>query len=249
MKPSNQSAVPHVAIIIPALNEESAIGAVLKDIPRGIAQQVIIVDNGSTDRTPEIAAQSGAQVVREPQRGYGSACLAGIKALSPDIEIVVFMDGDHSDHPEQLPNLLNPILDGQADFVLGTRSTDPGSAAALTAFQRWGNHLATSLMRRFWGYKYTDLGPFRAIRRDSLESLSMRDPDFGWTVEMQIKAAIMGLRILELPVSYRARIGKSKVSGTLKGSILAGAKILFTIFSYAFFDRTRRNGRRELCVR
>jgi glycosyltransferase involved in cell wall biosynthesis len=249
MEPSNRSTVPHTGIIIPALNEESAIAQVLKEIPPGIIEQVIVVDNGSTDRTSEIAAQSGAQVVREPQRGYGSACLAGIRALSSDIEIVVFMDGDHSDHPEQLPNLLNPILDGQADFVLGTRSTDPGSAAALTAFQRWGNHLATSLMRRFWGYKYTDLGPFRAIGRDSLELLSMSDPDFGWTVEMQIKAAIMGLRILELPVSYRARIGKSKVSGTFKGSILAGAKILFTIFSYAFLDWTRRIGRRELCVR
>ncbi|MGE5111688.1 MAG: glycosyltransferase family 2 protein [Acidobacteriaceae bacterium] len=249
MEPSNRSAIPHVAIIIPALNEEIAIGAVLKDIPRGIAQQVIVVDNGSRDRTSEIAAQSGAQVVREPQRGYGSACLAGIKALSSEIEIVVFMDGDHSDHPEQLPNLLNPIFQGGADFVLGTRSTDQHSAAALTLLQRWGNRLATSLMRRFWGCDYTDLGPLRAIRRDSLESLSMSDPDFGWTVEMQIKAAVMGLRILETPVSYRARIGKSKVSGTLKGSILAGAKILFTIFSYAFLDRTRRNGRRELCVR
>lgn len=249
MEPSNQSAIPHVGIIIPALNEESAIGLVLKDIPCGIARQVIVVDNGSTDRTSEIAAQSGARVVREPQRGYGSACLAGIRALSSDIEIVVFMDGDHSDYPEQLPNLLNPILEGHADFVLGTRSTDQHSAAVLTPLQRWGNRLATSLMRRFWRCNYTDLGPFRAIRWDSLESLSMSDPDFGWTVEMQIKAAIMGLRILELPVSYRSRIGTSKVSGTIKGSMLAGSKILFTIFSHAFFDRTRRNSRRELCVR
>ncbi len=241
--------MPHVTVIIPALNEEKAIGLVLNDIPPETVDRVIVVDNGSTDRTSQIATQSGAQVVHESKRGYGSACLAGIESLSPDTEIVVFMDGDYSDYPEQLPKLLQPILDGNVEFVLGTRTQNTESLAALTSLQRWGNRLAVALMRCFWGCTYTDLGPFRAIRRSSLEMLSMGDRDFGWTIEMQIKAAVLGISTIEVPVRYRARIGSSKVSGSFRGAILAGSKILFTIFRYAYMTRhLDRNGRRQPCA-
>lgn len=249
MEASRESSGSHVAIIIPALNEERGIGMVLKDIPPGIAPQVVVVDNGSSDRTSEIAAQAGAQVIRELDRGYGAACLAGIDALTSEIAIVVFMDGDYSDHPEGLPRLIQPILDGIADFVLGTRLLNPRSAGSLTFPQRFGNRLASALMRYFWGCRYTDLGPFRAIRRTSLEMLSMSDRNYGWTIEMQIKAAISRLRTLEVPVPYRARIGTSKVSGTFKGAILAGCKILFTIFRYGYMTRVAKRAQlRKSCV-
>ena len=188
-------------------------------------------------------------MVREPERGYGSACLAGIKALSPHIDIVAFMDGDYSDYPSELPTLLRPIVEGNAEFVLGSRTQDSRSHAALTLLQQWGNRLATSLMRHFWGCDYTDLGPFRALRRNSLELLSMADRNFGWTIEMQIKAQVCGLRIREIPVRYRPRIGISKVSRSFKGAFLAGTKILATIFFYAWFTRwARQSGRRKSCA-
>lgn len=226
-----------VSVLIPALNEEEAIGFVVRDLPRDVVSQIVVIDNGSTDRTSEIAARSGAQVVLERRRGYGYACLAGLNALSPTTEIVVFLDGDYSDYPEEVVNIVRPILDGRADLVIGTRMHNRQTRAALTPQQRWGNRLAVYLMRCFWECDYTDLGPFRAVRRRCLESLSMSDSNFGWTVEMQIKASLLGLRTLEVPVRYRVRIGRSKVSGTIRGVIQAGGKILFTIFRYAWFTR------------
>lgn len=234
-----------VAVLIPALNEEKSIALVLKSIPRQIVSQVVVIDNGSTDRTSEVATLAGAEVVHEPQRGYGAACLAGIRKLKADASIVVFLDADYSDFPEELNKLVQPLADNRADLVIGTRTRDRKARAALTPQQRFGNWLAVRLMHLFWGCRYTDLGPFRAIRRSSFELLSMADRNYGWTVEMQIKAALTGLRTLEIPVRYRTRIGQSKVSGTVKGTILAGMKILYTIFRYAsltLFQRGRLIG-------
>jgi glycosyltransferase involved in cell wall biosynthesis len=231
-----------IVVLIPALNEEQSIELVLKSVSRTLVCRTVVIDNGSSDRTSEIAARSGAQVVLEPQRGYGSACLTGIKALPADTEIVVFLDADYSDFPEEIEALVRPILEHRADLVIGTRMHSQ-ARAALTLQQRWGNWLAVHFMRHFWSCNYTDLGPFRAVRRSSLEMLSMSDRNFGWTVEMQIKAVLCGLRVLEVPVRYRLRIGKSKVSGTIKGVILAGSKILYTIFRYAWLTRRPR----ELC--
>ncbi|MGH9838573.1 MAG: glycosyltransferase family 2 protein [Blastocatellia bacterium] len=224
---------PFVSVIIPALNEEESIGAVLAAIPRAWVNDVIVVDNGSADRTERIARQYGARVVSQPERGYGAACLAGIAALEPETEIVVFLDADFSDYPEDIGLLIRPLIEWGADLALGARTLDGASRAALTPQQRWGNWLATTLIRWRFGFRYTDLGPFRAIRREALESLGMRDRNYGWTVEMQIKALQAGLRIVEVPLRYRVRIGQSKISGTVKGTLLAGVKILYTIGKYA----------------
>jgi len=233
----NRAALRVVALI-PALNEEKSICYVLNDIPREFCHAVVVIDNGSTDRTPEIAASFGAQVITERQRGYGAACLAGIRALPSETAIVVFLDADYSDFPKEMNKLVQPILEDRADLVIGTRMHDRRTRDALTPQQRWGNGLATRLMRLFWGVEYTDLGPFRAIRRTSLEALGMTDQNFGWTVEMQIKAALAGLKVMELPVQYRARIlGRSKISGTVRGTALAASKILYTIFRYAWLTR------------
>ena len=194
--------------------------------------RIIVADNGSRDRTAEIARHSGASVVSEPQRGYGAACLRAMASLPPDTDTVVFMDADSSDDPSEAAGLLEPILDGRADFVLGSRTLGKAESGALQPHQRFGNALATFLIRALFGYRYTDLGPFRAIRLDALRKLDMRDCNYGWTIEMQIKAVRQGLRIEEVPVSYRKRIGVSKVSGSLKASVLAGSKILWTIFRY-----------------
>jgi glycosyltransferase involved in cell wall biosynthesis len=224
---------PTVALILPALDEEQAIGATLDSLACHDLAQVIVVDNGSRDRTAEVARSRGAQVVNEPRRGYGSACLAGIAALNHQIETVVFMDADGSDDPDDLPNLLAPIERGDADLVIGSRATGERESGSLSPHQRFGNWLAASLLRLFYGVCYTDLGPFRAILRDALKALAMTDKNFGWTVEMQIKARRHGLRVVEVPVRYRRRrAGESKVSGTAKGSILAGAKILWTILRH-----------------
>lgn len=231
-----------ISVLIPALNEEESVALVIKDLPKDLVQRIIVIDNGSIDRTSEVARRTNAQVVCEHRRGYGSACLAGIAALPQDAEIVVFIDADYSDFPEELSLLVGPLLEGRADLVLGTRMHSPQSRAALTPQQRWGNCLAVGLMRWFWGCDYSDLGPFRAIRRSSLERLAMCDRNFGWTVEMQIKATLLGLKTVEVPVRYRKRIGHSKVSGTAKGVVLAGTKILFTIFYQAWC--TRRHFRR-----
>ncbi len=226
-----------ISVIIPALNERESIGLVLRDLPRPLVRQVIVVDNGCTDDTPAIAARAGAQVVRQARRGYGAACLAGIAALDPRADVVAFLDGDYSDFPEEIERLVAPIRRGVADLVIGSRVLRDESRAALLPQAYWGNRLATLLIRRFWHFAYTDLGPFRAIRRERLETLGMRDASFGWTVEMQIKALRAGLRVCEVPVSYRKRIGRSKISGTVRGTLFAGTRIMFTIFKYGLTAR------------
>lgn len=218
------------ALIIPALNEEAAIGPVLDELPAERFCSVIVADNGSTDRTRREAATRGARVTVEPRRGYGAACLSAMRALPDDAEIVVFMDGDGSDDPADLDRLLRPIRDGQADFVVGSRVLARSGSNALHRHQRLGNWLATRLLRLLLGHRYTDLGPFRAIRADCLRRLRMRDRGYGWTVEMQIRALRAGLRIAEVPVTHRPRLaGHSKVSGSVKASLLAGCKILWTV--------------------
>jgi len=216
-----------IAVIIPALNEERAVGNVIDAVP-GWVDEIVVVNNGSTDRTVAVARAHGARVVNEARRGYGSACIAGLAAIKR-VDVVVFLDGDFSDRPEEMSRLVDPIVRDGADMVLGSRvrgNRDPG---ALTPQARFGNWLACGLVRLFWDADYTDLGPFRAIRYVSLMKLGMRDRDYGWTIEMQVKAVRWGLRVKEVPVSYRRRIGKSKISGTVRGSICAGVKILLTI--------------------
>ncbi len=227
-----------VACVIPALNEADAIARVLADIPDWV-DAVVVADNGSSDGTGDIAAGAGAVVVREEERGYGAACLAGI-ARAGGVDIIVFLDGDHSDHADDMAALVDPIVDGEADFVLGSRVLGTCEAGALTPPQRFGNWLATTLIRLIWRQRYTDLGPFRAIRRSALERLEMADRNYGWTVEMQIKAVEQGLAIEEVPTDYRNRIGVSKVSGTIRGSVRAGYKILYIIAREAL----RRGGQR-----
>lgn len=222
---------PAIAVVIPALDEEQAIGKVLRDIPEG-ASQVVVVDNGSRDRTAEVARGLGAEVVAEPRRGYGQACLTGIAQLDrPDI--VVFLDGDYSDYPEEMSALVAPLLTGEVDMVIGSRTLGQREKGALLPQARFGNWLSTLLIRLLFGVSFTDLGPFRALRFDALQRLAMQDRDFGWTVEMQVKAARLGLRAVEVPVRYRRRIGTSKITGTLSGTLRAGHKILWTIFRYA----------------
>ena len=213
-----------IGVVIPALDEEGAIAHVIADIPEWV-DEIIVADNGSCDRTAEIAEHAGALIVHESERGYGAACQAGIGALKA-ADIVVFLDGDYSDHPGEMLALVDPIAASRADFVVGSRVTGDAARGALTPQQRFGNWLACRLIRRFWGVVYTDLGPFRAIQRDALAGLNMTDRKYGWTVEMQIKAAKAGLKYLEVPVSYRPRIGTSKISGTLRGSLRAGSSIL-----------------------
>ena len=218
------------ALVIPALNEEATIGPVLERVPAGMFATVVVADNGSADRTAQEAGARGALVVSEPRRGYGSACMRALQALPADVEAVVFMDGDGSDDPREAERLLQPLREGNADLVIGSRVMVPGEAGALHTHQRFGNRLVTGLLWITLGHRYTDLGPFRAIRADSLRRLEMADPDFGWTVEMQIKAIRRGLRVTEVPVSRRSRVaGRSKVSGSLTGSLAAGCKILWTV--------------------
>ena len=210
------------------MNEEQSIGRVVKDIP-GDVQWVIVADNGSTDGTARAAREQGAQVVLEPRRGYGYACLAGIANLPTGAEIVVFMDGDYSDYPAELNDLVSAMVEHQADLVIGSRVLGEREKGSLTPQQRFGNWLSTRLIRLLFGFSYTDLGPFRAIRVDALRRLDMRDLTYGWTVEMQVKALQHRMKVVEVAVRYRKRIGKSKVSGTVSGSVKAGAKILWTI--------------------
>jgi glycosyltransferase involved in cell wall biosynthesis len=222
-----------VAVIIPALNEEKSIGLVLRDIPKKTVDWVILVDNGSTDRTAHVAASLGAIVTYQPERGYGAACLAGIKSLPVETDVIVFLDADYSDHPEEIELLIQSILRNQVDFVVGSRTIQSGSRATLTWQQHWGNRLATKLIEWRFGYRFTDLGPFRAIRRDAFEALAMHDRGYGWTVEMQVKAVCACLKVVEVPVRYRPRIGHSKIGGTFSGALCAGAKILYTIAKHA----------------
>ena len=222
-----------IDVIIPAFNEESSISKVIRDIPKSLVREIIVCNNNSTDQTANIAEQSGATVLLATNKGYGSACLKGLeyiaaKEIKP--EIVVFLDGDYSDYPEQMPSLFAPILDEGMDLVIGSRALGNLQKGAMTPQQIFGNWLATTLIKFFYNYTFTDLGPFRAVRYDKLLEIDMKDPDFGWTVEMQVKAAKMQLNCTEVAVNYRNRIGKSKISGTVKGTILAGHKILWTIF-------------------
>ena len=228
---------PRVSVIIPAHNEAGAIALVLAEIPTGLVQEVIVVDNNSTDNTSAIARANGATVLHETRPGYGYACLAGMayafgKAQSEQPDIVVFVDGDHSDFPEQMPELLAPLLRGEADMVIGSRALGEREKGSLLPQQRFGNWLASRLLRLRYGGNVTDLGPFRAILAPVLLALQMEDKTYGWTVEMQVKAARQDLRTVEVPVRYRKRIGTSKVSGTVRGTIGAGYKILWTIFKY-----------------
>lgn len=236
------SGLDAVAVIIPALNEENALPLVLGDLPR--VGQVIVVDNGSSDRTAVVAAERGATVVSEPRRGYGAACFRGLMAIEEQLgsgrcppQIVVFLDGDYSDHPDVLPELVEPILRGECDFVLGSRLLGQRERGAMPPQSVFGNHLACWLMRILFGARYTDLGPFRAIDYARLRELGMVDRNFGWTIEMQIKARRAGLRMREVPVPYRQRVGQSKISGTVLGSLRAGWKILFTIAKYGLARR------------
>ncbi len=225
-----------VNVIIPALNESAAISKVIGDIP-DFVQEIIVVDNGSTDTTAEMAKNAGATVLHESKKGYGRACLKGLDYLKNSdqkTDIVVFLDGDYSDYPEQMSDVIAPITDNNMDFVLGSRKKNLSEKGAMQPQQRFGNWLATRLMTLFFNSKFTDLGPFRAIKYEVLNSLDMRDQTYGWTVEMQLKILKQKFTYCEIPVKYRNRIGVSKVSGTLKGTIFAGVKILSWIFKYSF---------------
>ena len=228
---------PLVDVVIPALNEESSIALVLKDLPP--VRTVFVVDNGSTDRTAAVAAEHGATVVAESQRGYGAACLRGLREIENQIEsgvkspdIVAFVDADYSDHPQYLTNLIEEMVERDYDFVLGSRLLGEREPGAMPPQSLFGNKLACFLMWLFFGAKYTDLGPFRAITYPALKRLQMCDENFGWTIEMQIKAKRAKLKTIEIPVPYRKRVGTSKISGTISGSVKAGTKILYTIAKY-----------------
>lgn len=228
-----------ISVVIPAFNEETSIGLVLGDLPWSELQEVIVVDNASTDRTAEAAEKGGARVIHEPRRGYGQACLTGI-AGTDNPDLVVFLDGDYSDHPEELPDVVRPILEGEADLVIGARVAEKREPGAMLPQALFGNWLATTLIQLIWGFRYSDLGPFRAITAEGLRRIDMEDRNFGWTVEMQVKALREGLRVTEIPVSYRKRVGVSKITGTIRGTLSAGYKILWTIARYALSGKKRR---------
>jgi glycosyltransferase involved in cell wall biosynthesis len=215
---------PIIDVIIPAFNEENAVGNVVRDIPKDWVREIIVCNNGSTDQTTQKASEAGATVVTQPIMGYGN------KPKSEQPDIVVFLDADYSDHPEEIVDLVRPIIERDMDLVIGSRALGDLERGSMTPQQIFGNWLATNLIRLFYNYNFTDLGPFRAIKYDKLLAIDMQDKTYGWTVEMQVKAAKMGMKACEIPVKYRVRIGFSKVSGTLKGTIMAGYKILWTIF-------------------
>ncbi len=225
-----------VKVIIPAFNEENGVGQVIAEIPKHLVSEIIVVNNASTDKTVHVATSAGATVLHESISGYGRACLKGIdylKSSDSKPDIVVFLDADHSDHPEEMEQIIRPILDQEADLVIGSRSLGNMEKGSMTPQQVFGNWLATRLLKLFYGVTFTDLGPFRAITYSRLIELDMQDKTYGWTVEMQLKAAKSGFRCVEVPVRYRKRIGFSKISGTVKGTVMAGYKILYTIFRYS----------------
>ena len=225
---------PIIDVIIPAFNEQNAVGKVVGEIP-DFVRHIVVINNNSNDNTKINAMNAGAIVVDEPQKGYGKACLTGmayIMGLEVQPEIVVFLDADYSDYPNEMAEVIKPIVDGRADFVIGSRAKGDRERGSMTVPQIFGNWLATTLMRWIYGLDYSDLGPFRAIKWDSLLRLQMKDQDYGWTIEMQIKAGKHRLKIAEVPVNYKKRIGVSKVSGTVEGTVMAGYKILWTIFKY-----------------
>ncbi len=226
---------PIITVIIPAFNEEKSIGKVIDAISKEVVNHVIVVSNTSTDNTVEVAKQAGAIVLEESRKGYGWACLLGIeKANELKTDIVVFLDGDFSDFPEEIPNVIAPILKQDVDLVIGSRVLGQREKGSLTPQQIFGNWLATRLIQLFYRAKFTDLGPFRAMKMDSLNQLEMSDKTYGWTIEMQIKAVKKKMKFVEVPVNYKKRIGVSKVSGTVKGTIMAGIKILSAVFKYLF---------------
>ncbi len=225
-----------IRVIIPAFNEENSISKVIEELPETVSE-VVVVNNNSTDQTAVVARKAGATVLLETQMGYGYACLKGLNYLreqSKTPDIIVFIDGDYSDYPQELHKIVAPIIEGDVDFVIGARVKSLREKGSMTPQQVFGNKLATFLMRVFFGAKFTDLGPFRAIRYDKLLQLGMEDKTYGWTVEMQLKALKQKLAYIEVPVRYKKRIGVSKVSGTVKGTIFAGIKILGWIFKYSF---------------
>lgn len=227
--------VMYIVAIIPALDEEGAIARVVKAVPRDVVREVIVVDNGSVDQTAAVAKAAGARVIHEPYRGYGAACLTGALA-APEADILVFLDGDGSDDPAEMPRLLQSILTDQADLVLGSRTAGPIKQLGLTPQQRVGNRVVTTLVRCLYGLHLSDIGPFRAVTVPSFQALGMSHKTYGWPVEMVVKAARKGYRIVEVPVSCHQRIGRSKVAGTLKGSLLAGYHLLLTTLRYAWRD-------------
>jgi len=230
-----------ISVVIPTHNEAAAIGRVLSDLPVGLVTEVIVVDSNSTDGTSDIARNMGVRVVSEPRRGYGRACLTGL-ANTRHPDLVVFLDGDYSDRPSELPILLAPLIEGRADITIGSRLSGKRNPDALPWHQAFGNHLSAGLIRVLYGVKITDLGPFRAARAEVLSALSLREPTYGWAVEMILKGALAGYRIVEVPVSYYPRIGKSKISGTVKGTIGAGWFILSRIVSYCVRRRKAISG-------
>jgi len=229
---------PVIKVVIPARNEEDALPKVIAEIPDYVSE-IIVADNGSTDNTAQVAQAAGAKTIYVETPGYGRACLAAIQAAGP-CDIIVFLDGDASDYPEDMTEMLAPIIAGEKDFMVGSRIHKTIEKGSLTPQQMFGNTLACFLMKLFWGSAFTDLGPFRAIRTDSLERLNMQAPTFGWTVEMQARALKQKLRYDEIAVRYRKRIGVSKISGTMKGVVLAGYYILFTIFKEALTPRQKK---------
>jgi glycosyltransferase involved in cell wall biosynthesis len=235
--PPNDSK-PHVAVIIAALNEEDAIGQVISAVPRDIASEIVVVDNGSTDRTAEVARLAGAHVISEMKRGYGSAYRAGLRAISPKCEVVVFLDGDGSDYPEMMDRIVKPIIDGKHDFVIGSRTRGRRERGSMKLHQVFAGYAIGLFLRMLYGVHSTDMGPFRAIRRDALERLGMREETYGWPLEMQMRAGRARLRTLEVPVDYRRRAGgQSKIAGTVRGSILAAGRILTTFARIALERR------------
>lgn len=224
-----------IRVIIPALNEEKSIAKVINEVPKALVTEIIVCDNNSTDKTGLKAKEAGATVLTELEKGYGASCLKGIdyvNKLDEKTDIIVFLDGDYSDYPEEMNQVVAPLQNNEADMVIGSRALGRKEKGALTPQQVFGNWLASKMLYVFYGEKFTDLGPFRAIRLDVLNKLEMKDRNYGWTVEMQIKAAKQKIRSVEVPVNYRQRIGFSKVSGTVKGTLMAGYKIIFTLFKY-----------------
>ncbi len=238
--------MPKISVVIPALNEEKVIAQTIRAIPKNVVSEIIVVDNGSSDRTADEARRAGAIVVVEPVRGYGRACHSGVLNVSEDSDIIVQMDADLSDDPAQMPLLLAPIIEQGYDFVLGSRLLGSREKDSLTPAQVFGSWLATSMIRLIYGVRYTDMGPFRAIKRSTLEDMNMREMTYGWSIEMQTKAAARGLRILEVPVNWRNRAaGESKVAGTVSGSLRAGVRIIWTILKVALMERRAKTRSHE----
>ena len=233
----NSDKKPKIVVVIPAYNEEGSIGKVVNDIPKEWVSDVIVCSNNSNDKTVEVAKRAGAIVLEENQKGYGWACMKGINfanQMNVKPDIIVFLDGDYSDYPQELPLVVQPIIERNMDLVIGSRALGEQESGSMTFPQRFGNWLSTRMMRFFYGVKYSDLGPFRAMKFDRLLKLNMSEMTFGWTIEMQIKAAKHNMNSCEVPVNYKVRIGDSKVSGTVKGAVMAGIKIIWSIFKYKF---------------